>query len=67
MDLAGFIHRHRKEINNEIEDLKEQVSLGQCSSYEEYKGAVGKLNGFKICRDKLTETLKTLEEDDEHE
>lgn len=52
-------------LNAEIEHIKDDVSLGGCKDYGDYKWACGIIRGLMTANGILSDTIQRLENDDD--
>jgi len=59
-DLAEHL---KNQIQKKIDPLEEQILSGKCSSFDSYKGAVGKRQGLKEAQAEIDEWAKAAEQE----
>ena len=47
-----------KELDKQIEDLKNLLEYGGSSSYDEYRQVVGRIEGLELAKEQITNIVK---------
>ena len=63
--IPAFAKEMIRRIDEDIETKKEQLALGQCASFEEYKNTCGQLRGLMVARQHIEATLQSFEDNDD--
>ena len=48
-----------KELDKQVEDLKNLLAYGSASSYADYRQIVGRIEGIELSKDNLINIVKT--------
>ena len=62
--MDGFEYIN-SEINEKIKQLEDYTTLGQLTSYEEYKFLCGQIRGLLTARDIMNDLKNKMENDDD--
>jgi hypothetical protein len=54
-----------KQLDEQASYLREGLSLGRASSFEEYKGTCGEIKGLLVARGMILDLQQTMEESDD--
>lgn len=66
MTIEDFASRSLAEIRKEIDELKEYICRGT-STWEDYRKAIGTLEGLRIAEEVLCATLKKMSIEDDQD
>ena len=47
-----------KELDKQVEDLKNLLAYGGSSSYDEYRQVVGRIEGLQLAKEQITNIVK---------
>ena len=54
-----------KQIDEQTSFLREGLSLGRATSFEEYKGTCGEIKGLLVARGYILDLMQKMEESDD--
>lgn len=54
-----------KQIDDQASYLREGLSLGRATSFEEYKGTCGEIKGLLVARGFILDLMQKMEESDD--
>jgi hypothetical protein len=54
-----------KQIDDQASYLREGLSLGRATSFEEYKGTCGEIKGLLVARGLILDLMQKMEESDD--